>query len=271
MTEAPENLSVGLVQQPVAAALTTTTTAAAGSSTTSGNALNSNSGVFASIFASSSSAPAGLPQSSQSPSSYSDMICAMAGSEQYRTEQPMSLSLSSSLYLSNPTASSLFPTTSHEHHRAHQPPALSATALLQKAAQMGATGSGSSFLRGLGLELPSSENRTSTASATSGPHQWNNHVKAEGNSMASGLGLGLPTDGPDLMMGPSSIYGNRPTTLDLFGLGVGDGGASTAGFSALLTSMGGGIDVAAAAAVFGGVNSNEESWEGPSERKPSLL
>lgn len=89
--------------------------------------------------------------------------------------------------------------------------------------------------------------------------------------MASGLGLGLPTDGPDLMMGPSSIYGNRPTTLDLFGLGVGDGGASTAGFSALLTSMGGGIDVAAAAAVFGGVNSNEESWEGPSERKPSLL
>lgn len=92
--------------------------------------------------------------------------------------------------------------------------------------------------------------------------------------MASGLGLGLPTDGPDLMMGPSSIYGNRPTTLDLFGLGVvGDGGASTAGFSALLTSMGGGIDVAAAtAAVFGGVNSNEESsWEGPSDRKPSLL
>ncbi|KAF7137867.1 hypothetical protein RHSIM_Rhsim07G0237000 [Rhododendron simsii] len=270
-SEAPENHTAGLVQQqPVAAALTTTTTAATGSSTTSGNTLNSNSGVFASIFASSSSAPAGLPQSSQSPSSYSDMICAMAGSEQYRTEQPMSLSLSSSLYLSNPTASSLFPATSHEHHRAHQPPALSATALLQKAAQMGATGSGSSFLRGLGLELPSSENRTTTSTA-SATHQWNNHVKAEGNSMASGLGLGLPTDGPDLMMGPSSIYGNRPTTLDLFGLGVGDGGASSAGFSALLTSMGGGIDVAAAAAVFGGVNSNEESWEGPSERKPSLL
>jgi len=89
--------------------------------------------------------------------------------------------------------------------------------------------------------------------------------------MASGLGLGLHIDGPDLMMGPSSIYVNKPTTLDLFGLGVGDGGASSAGFSALLTSMGGNIDVAAAAAVFGGVNSNEESWEGPSDRKPSMI
>lgn len=274
-SEAPENHPAGLVQQqPVAAALTTTTTTAtAGSSTTSGNTLNSNSGVFASIFASSSAAPAGLPQSSQSPSSYSDMLCAMAGSEQYRTEQPMSLSLSSSLYLSNPTVSSLFPTTSHDHHhRSHQPPALSATALLQKAAQMGATGSGSSFLRGLGLELPSSENRTAASTAaTTTTHPWNSHMKTEGNSMASGLGLGLHIDGPDLMMGPSSIYVNKPTTLDLFGLGVGDGGASSAGFSALLTSMGGNIDVAAAAAVFGGVNSNEESWEGPSDRKPSMI
>ncbi|GMP47615.1 hypothetical protein CsSME_00015277 [Camellia sinensis var. sinensis] len=45
------------------------------------------------------------------------------------------------------------------------------------------------------------------------------------------------------MVGPLSIYGNKPTTLDFLGLGIGAGGASTAGFSTLFTSIGGGIDV----------------------------
>ncbi|PSS19786.1 Protein indeterminate-domain like [Actinidia chinensis var. chinensis] len=253
-SEAPENLPAQLVhQQPVAASSTTpaATITTGSSSTTGGNGLNSgDGGVFASIFA--SSAPPGFSQPSQSPSSFSDMLCAMASPDPYSSE-PMLLSLSSSLYLStNP--SSLFPNTDQDHHHPCPPqPALSATALLQKAAQMGATGSGS-FLRGLGLELPSSSN---------------NLVKSENISIESGLGLGLPTAGPSHLLGPSSLYGNEPTTLDLLGLGMGGGGASTAGFSALLTSIGGGLDVATATAFR--VNSNGDSWEGPSERKPSLL
>lgn len=141
---------------------------------------------------------------------------------------------------------------------------------------MGATGSSSSFLRGLGLELQSSVDNQDTATA----RQWNNShvvVKPESNSsVAAGLGLGLHTDGAasgltNSMVGPPSFYGNKPTTLDLLGLGIGAGGASTAGFSALFTSLGGGLDVAAAAS-FGGVNSSaEESWKGSSERKPSSL
>ncbi|KAL6956501.1 hypothetical protein U1Q18_043326 [Sarracenia purpurea var. burkii] len=275
-SEAPEN-PMGLViqQQPVPAGSTTTT--AGGDSTSGGNGLNSSAGdaVFASIFA--SSAPVGLSQSSQSPSSFSDMICAMAGPERYSTE-PMSLSLSSSLYLSN-NSSSLFPTAG-QYHRFPQQPALSATALLQKAAQMGSTGSGSSFLRGLGLELSSSsddpDNTSTTIHAgTAVPTLWSSHVKTENNSLASELGLGLPSDGSsgltDLMMGPSSssFYGNKPTTLDFLGLGMGGDGTSTDGFPSLLTSIGGGL---AAAAAFGGLNSSEDSWEGPSDdRKPSLL
>uniref|UniRef100_A0A5B7ATA6 Putative zinc finger protein JACKDAW-like isoform X2 n=1 Tax=Davidia involucrata TaxID=16924 RepID=A0A5B7ATA6_DAVIN len=269
-SELPEN-QAGLSQQQPPAACFTTTSATSGSSTSSGNA-SSNSGVFASIFAS-STPPAGLTQSSQSPSSFSNLLCAMASSENPSTE-PMFLSLSSSLYLSSNT-SSLFPTPGQEQPRHYAPtrqPALSATALLQKAAQMGATGSNSSFLRSLGLAMPSSSDHhgdTSTTTITTA--QWNSNVKPESKSLASGLGLGLPSDGTsgltDPMVGPSSLFGNKPTTLDLLGLGIGASGASPAGLSALLTSIGGGVDVAAAAAAsFGG-----DTWEGPSERKPSLL
>ncbi|KAF5932467.1 hypothetical protein HYC85_028638 [Camellia sinensis] len=38
------------------------------------------------------------------------------------------------------------------------------------------------------------------------------------------------------MVAPPSFYGNKPTTLDLLGLGIGASGASTAGFLALFTS-----------------------------------
>ncbi|KAK2988740.1 hypothetical protein RJ640_021005 [Escallonia rubra] len=266
--ELPENPS-GILQQQGGTGLTTTAAAstASGSSTSSGN-VSSSSGVFASIFA--SSAPAGLSQSSQSPSSYTDLLCAI-GSDRAVAE-PMSLSLSSSLYLSN-NSSSLFPPSDQDHHRhyAQAPqPALSATALLQKAAQMGATGSNSSFLRGLGLAMPSSsdhQDNNSTCTAS----QWNSDGKQENNVVASGLGLGLP--GSDLMMGSSSLFGNKPTTLDLLGLGLGSGGGSSGGFEAFFTSIGGSLDVAAAAAAasYGGVSSGGGDWDGPSDRKPALL
>ncbi|XVE69921.1 hypothetical protein DITRI_Ditri10aG0030200 [Diplodiscus trichospermus] len=156
-----------------------------------------------------------------------------------------SLSLSSPLYLSN-NGSSMFTGPEDRNHCHYAPspqPAMSATALLQKAAQMGATASNPSLLRGLGLPV------SATSSAGQDPN-----VKSESNSVTAGLGLGLPADGSsgltNPMIGSSSLFGNKPTTLDLLGLGMGDAaGASSNGLSALLTSFGGGgFNVGAAAA-----------------------
>ncbi|CAK9178537.1 unnamed protein product [Ilex paraguariensis] len=258
-SELPENQTGLLPQQPVTTSLSAAAAAATagGTSTTSGGNVSSTTGVFAGIF-SSPTEGGGLTQPSQQPPSpYSDLLCAMAGSER-TTMEPMSLSLSSSFYLSN-NGSSIFPRTDQDHHRHYAPssqPALSATALLQKAAQMGSTASNSSFLRGLGLAIPPSSDHQDRNSATTTTKQWNGHARRDGNPVASGFCLGLPSEGP--------------TTLDLLGLGPGGSGASTGGLSALLHSMGNSLDIAAGAS-FGGVNPGRENWEGPSERKPTLL
>ncbi|KAL2456426.1 Protein indeterminate-domain 1 [Forsythia ovata] len=287
--ELPENQTADLQTQPGSAALSTsvttpttnvaaTTAVASCSSSSTGNASTS-SGVFTGIFAASASAE--LSQSSRPPSSYSDLLCAMAGSGRTGNPiDPMSLSLSPSLYLSY-GASSLFPPTSHDHQRhyaSNSQPALSATALLQKAAQMGATSSKSSFLQGLGLAMSSSydplDNASTMASSTPAPPSlWNNQVKLENNSLASGLGLGLPSSSTsglnDLMLGQSTLFDNNPTTLDFLGLGMGGGEAAPGGYSAFLTSIGSGLDLSTTS--FGGVNSARETWDDPCERKPSLL
>lgn len=98
-------------------------------------------------------------------------------------------------------------------------------------------------------------------------------MKPESNSaIAAGLGLGLHSGGgnlglTDLMMGPSSsLYGTKPATLDLLGLGIGIGpqNDSTGGLSALLNSFGGGLDE-----VGGGEDSTARGWDGQPERKPN--
>ncbi|KAF5752958.1 protein indeterminate-domain 2-like [Tripterygium wilfordii] len=70
-----------------------------------------------------------------------------------------------------------------------------------------------------------------------------------------GLGHGIPCDGSsglkELMMG-TPVFGPKQTTLDLLGLGRAAGGNPNGGFSALITSINGGLDVAAAAASYGG-------------------
>lgn len=124
---------------------------------------------------------------------------------------------------------------------------------------MGAAASNASLLRGFGI--------VSSSSPSSSGHQqenlqWNQRqVEPDGGSVAAGLGLGLPCDGgsglKELMMGTPSMFGPKQTTLDFLGLGMAAGGSSNGGFSALITSLGGGIggnlDVAAAAAAsFGG-------------------
>lgn len=246
------------------AATTAVTTTASGGSTSNGNNNASNStGVFASIFASSS-----LPPSQSSPASYSNLICGVAGADRNTTVEPMSLSLSSSLYHST-TAPSLFPPpeqTHHQHHRQYshtQQPALSATALLQKAAQMGSTSSNTSFLHALGLAPPP------PSSSTDSIGQWSNIQSKQERNDNSGLRLGVPSS-DHLLIGPPA-----PTTLDFLGLGMGGGtGGSSGGYSAFLNSIGGsGLNVSAAAGVpFRGVNSVQNNdWDDSGDKKPALL
>ncbi|CAI9777824.1 unnamed protein product [Fraxinus pennsylvanica] len=281
--ELPENQTMKPVSAALSPSVTTTkttaatTTVAGGGSASSGNAATTN-GVFAGILTGSASDE--LSQSSIQPSSYSDLLFAMAGSE--RTGNPidsMSLSLSPALYLSN-GASSLFFPTSHDHqrHYASNPqPALSATALLQKAAQIGATSSKSSFL-GLAMSssydpLDNASTSTMASSTTGRTMLWNKQVKLENNLLASGIGLRLPssstTGSNDLMLGQSTLFDNNPTTLDFLGLGMGGSEASPGGYSAFLTSIGGGLDMPTTS--FGGTNSARETWDDPSDRKPSML
>ncbi|KAJ4963966.1 hypothetical protein NE237_023905 [Protea cynaroides] len=233
--------------------------------------------VFASLFASSSAA--GTLQSQTS--TFSDLICAMARSERstalatVSTAEPTSLCLSSNVGGSTIFNAAVGP--ERRHYAVPSSPAMSATALLQKAAQMGAAATNSSFLRGLGL---------TTSSSSSGQQdglQWGSgRFESEPGSSGTtagggGLRLGLPSEGnpglTELIMGPSSLFGPKPTTLDLLGLGIGGGGgAPTGGFSALITSIGGGgLDRTAPAATFGGGSSAGKTWgpEAAKERKPS--
>ncbi|KAK8304799.1 hypothetical protein V6Z11_D03G016300 [Gossypium hirsutum] len=205
---------------------------------TSGASNSSSSGVFASLFASSTvSASIRPPQ----PPALTNLIRAdLAPSTSI---EPISLCLSTS------HGSSIFGTAGQEH-RQHVPslqPAMSATALLQKAAQMGAAASNASLLRGLGIV---------SSSAPQENLQWGQaQVDPDNASIAAGVGLGLPCDGSsglkELMMG-TSVFGPKQTTLDFLGLGVAAGGNPNAGLSALITSIGGGFDAATAAASFRG-------------------
>lgn len=120
---------------------------------------------------------------------------------------------------------------------------------------MGAAATNASLLRGFGIV---------SSSSSSGQQEnmpWGHRqMEPEGGSVAAGLGLGLPCDGGSglkelIMETGSSLFGAKPTTLDLLGLGMGTGvgGSPSGGLSALISSMGGGLDVAAAAAAsFGG-------------------
>ncbi|GMI82509.1 indeterminate(ID)-domain 2 [Hibiscus trionum] len=204
--------------------------------------------VFASMFA-----PNSQPSKISAPSSFLQATTPL---------ERTSLSLSSPLYLSN-NGSSIFTGSENDHcHYAPTPqPAMSATALLQKAAQMGVAASNPSLLRGLGLAV------SSTPSAGQ-----DLNVKSESNialSVLSNRSSGLTNP----MIGSSSLFGNKPTTLDLLGLGMADGGASSSGLSALLTSFGGGFNVGAAFGA-GGSNSPRGTWDGAPERKsngPAML
>ncbi|KAF9611473.1 hypothetical protein IFM89_032443 [Coptis chinensis] len=217
-----------------------------GSSGGSSTSTSSNS-VFASLFTSSSTMGGSLqPQTS----SFSDLICAMTRSERPSGLEQGSVTEPTSLCLSSNSGSTLF-ALDDRHFAPPQPPTMSATALLQKAAQMGAAATSGSFLRGLGVSL-------SSPSGNQGSLQWNGKIEREPSPAVSGRGIGLQSDGntrfTELMMGPSTLFGPEPTTLDFLGLGMGGNGTSKGGLSALITSIDGSLDITAAAASFGGGN-----------------
>ncbi|KAG7614469.1 Zinc finger C2H2 superfamily [Arabidopsis suecica] len=182
---------------------------------------SNNNGGYAGLFVSSTASPSLYASSTASPSLFAPSS----------SMEPISLCLSTNPSLFGPTI------RDPPHFLTPLPPqpAMSATALLQKAAQMGSTGSGGSLLRGLGI-----------VSTTSSSMELSNH---DALSLAPGLGLGLPCSSggsgsglKELMMGNSSVFGPKQTTLDFLGLGraVGNGGNTGGGLSALLTSIGGG-------------------------------
>lgn len=184
-----------------------------------------------------------------------------------------------SLCLATDASSSLFSAPVNDRQQQQQlapPPSpspsphMSATALLQKAAQMGATSSSSSFLRGLGLDI-SSSSQASTSSGQQHHHhhhhqeamqvpfpegslpQWPPRMEAEpAPMMSAGLGLGLPYDStggavgyPELIMGQSSLFSAKPATVDFLGLGMSPSGAATSrGFSVFMQPMGGAVGMA---------------------------
>ncbi|KAE8718503.1 Protein indeterminate-domain 1 [Hibiscus syriacus] len=206
------------------------------------------SSVFASLFApSTTSASLQPPQ----PLAFTDLIRSMS-----RPDRPADLAPSTSaelisLCLSTNHGSSIFGTAGQERWQYAPPPqpTMSATALLQKAAQMGAAASNASLLRGLGIVSSSSKHDNL---------QWGQRqVEAENSSIAAGLGLGLPCDESsglkELMMG-TSVFGPKQATLDFLGLGVAAGGTPNSGLSALITSIGGGLDVTTASASYVGVD-----------------
>lgn len=193
-----------------------------------------------------SSTVAGDSRSPQLPASSSDHLRLPAAGSGGASAEPMFLSLSSPLYLSGNAASSLFPwpPASQDLHRQYAapsrpPPALSATALLQKAAEIGATSSHGSFLCGLGLAMSSGSN------PQDGVTKWNEHVKQENKSISS------PSPSPS---SPTMIFSNNPPTLDFLGVGA---GATPASFLGSMNN--------------GGVASTGDCWDDTSDRKFGFL
>ncbi|KAK9113159.1 hypothetical protein Scep_020678 [Stephania cephalantha] len=205
-------------------------------SSSSSNGSSSNS-MCTSVF---SSPSVGAPLQPQT-TAYSDLICAMARTEcQTSSIAAASVTEPTFLRLSPSNGFTLFGMTAQDERHYVRPsqPAMSATALLQKAAQMGAAASGASLLRGFGISLTTSPDRQESLQG--------NH-NAEGDSVnpaAAGIGLGCASDGgarlTELMTGPSSLFGSKPATLDFLGLGMAVGSTSTGGLSALISSMDGG-------------------------------
>ncbi|KAK4368022.1 hypothetical protein RND71_011814 [Anisodus tanguticus] len=218
-----------------------------GSCSSSSSSCSTSSSVFGSLFAS-STASGSLPSQ---PPGFADIFRAMAPDRAHEMAPPSSTE-PVSLCLAMSHGSSIFRPAGQEQ-RQYTPapqPAMSATALLQKAAQMGAAATSSSLLRGFGV--------MSSTSSSNGQQEWSRRPidATDGASLAAGLGLGLPCDAgsglKELMLGTPSVFGPKHPTLDLLGLGMAASVGLSPGLSALITSMGSDMDMTTAAGHFGG-------------------
>lgn len=244
LRENPNTNSAGTAKKQVVeeAAAVTSLTGNCSSSCSNGS---SSSSVFGSLFAS-STASGNLP--SQAPA-FADMFRAMAPGRTLEMPPPSSIE-PISLGLAMSHSSSIFRPAGQER-RQYAPapqPAMSATALLQKAAQMGTAATSSSLLRGFGV--------MSSTSSSNGPQEWSGRpIDTNGASLAAGLGLGLPCDTgsglKELMLGTPSVFGPKHPTLDLLGLGMAASVSPAPGLSALITSMGSNLDMVTSAGSFG--------------------
>ncbi|KAG6404227.1 hypothetical protein SASPL_136469 [Salvia splendens] len=195
------------------------------SSSCSGSSGSSSSNVFASLFASSTSSASLQPQTT----GFTNLFQSIARPDYTPDAAPSSSSEPVALCLAVNQGSSIFGNAGQERRQypPAPPPALSATALLQKAAQICVAAPNMSLLRGLGI-VSSSSSPTST-------EEWSQQkMETSGGSLASGLGLGLGCDSgsglKELMLGTPSVFGPKYTTLDLLGLGMAANGGSTAGY-----------------------------------------
>ncbi|XP_074579783.1 zinc finger protein ENHYDROUS-like [Curcuma longa] len=258
----PEKSTVVLQYVPPSTApLDNPSSAVAAVSSAATSSSSNNISMFASLFASVSATAA-----AHSSATFSDLMGAMGHPDRPLAEPP-SLCLATN---GEAPPSSLFsPPLSQSHDwRPFAPPPppsphMSATALLQKAAQMGAAATGSSFLKGFGLDAPSGP-QESIARDSSAALRWGQQLlEPEPAPMLPGaLGLGLPYE-QDLMMGSPALFGAKPATLDFLGLGMGPVSSTpNGGLSALMTSIGGGtLDLGTKPAAAG-------AWEA-TDRKPA--
>lgn len=196
-----------------------------------GNSSSKITGAFNSVF----SSPLG-GNSQPRTSAFSDLVCSASLTSTSVMEPPI-------LCLSSNSSFTLFGTSSQDGPQYARPsqPAMSATALLQKAAEMGAASSNSSFLQGLGLSTASSLGQQESL-------RWNpeNEANTASESASIGHGLGYMTGGGvnlrELMLGPSLLFGSKDTH-DFLGLQIGLGGGSSTprvgGAPALVSSIGG--------------------------------
>lgn len=203
---------------------------------------SSSSNVFASLFASSGSLQ------SQS-TAFTDLFRAVTCPDHIPELAPSSSSEPISLCLTMNQGSSIFVSSGQEHRQYAQAPqpAMSATALLQKAALIAPSSSNTSLLRGLGIV---------SSSSLTNVHQSEPQIEPDGTSLAAGLALGLACDGgsglKELMLGTPSVFGPKHITLDLLGLGMAASGGPTGGLSALMTSINDSLDDAAVTPPLGG-------------------
>ncbi|KAL4278163.1 hypothetical protein GQ457_03G036670 [Hibiscus cannabinus] len=164
---------------------------------------SSRSSVFASLFASSTAS------ASLQPPAFTDLIRALGPPDCPIDHAPSTPIEPISLCLSTSHGSSIFGSAGQEHRQyaPPQPPAMSATTLLQKAAQMGVAASNASLLCGLGVVSSSS------SSAPQENLQWGQkQVEPINASVAAGLGIELHCDGSsglkELMMG-TPVFGPK--------------------------------------------------------------